>query len=145
MTGYITILLAALALILGAGGAYKFKSDADKVVLEKALAAQQSADTISCNASKKITEDTDVQVQTANTALQQRLNKLLHKPAKCVSVISHAASVNTAGGQQGQVAGNAGYSSDWFIEYAGDFEQDRIQMNACAKFVKAAQAQKVVH
>ena len=96
MTGYITILLTALALILGAGGAYEFKSDADKVVLEKALAAQQSADTTSCNASKKITEDTDVQVQTANTALQQRLNKLLHKPAKCVSVISHTASVNTA-------------------------------------------------
>ena len=145
MTGYITILLAALALLLGGTGAYIFKSDVDKVRLEQAITAQKSADNTSCNADKKITEDADAKIQSDNAALNKRINTLLLQPARCVPVIAKRTGGATAKGQQGQASGDAGINSGWLIQYAGECEEDRLQLNDLIDFVDAVWARKQTH
>lgn len=145
MNGYLIILCALISLLIGAAGAYIIKSDIDKVRLEHAISAQQSADNTSCNADKKITEDADVKIQQANDALSKRVSAMLMQPATCVPVIAKRTVTAPAKVKPESARPDAGITTTWLIDYAGQCERDRLQLNGLIDFVNAVWARKQSH
>lgn len=131
-----------LGLFLGTGltgiGVYKW----DELTLIKAVSAQKSADTASCNNDKQITTEADNAIHQENAALNARIAALVQLPTQCVPVITVSTGKPTAKVKHKSRRPNAGVTAAALYTYSGQCEADRLQLNGLIDFVNIVWARK---
>jgi len=137
MNGYLILLAMLISVTGGIIGTYIVKGEFDKVAQGNALSQQKNALTKECNADKQLTKNAEDKYESQISGLNKQLAVVSLLPSSCVPIIADNTRRISSKVKSKPHKSNAGITQSTLINFAGQCEHDRIEMNNLIDFVNA--------